>query len=441
MTPDQHPHTLSPTSPRALGAWAPLSLPALWTSGVFGDGLSLHITIALTVALVVLCLTIPSARLGATIKMTMLIASTSIAICVADTALRLFAGHLVYYRAHSELLRRDTRHPGLGHYLPNSRSDRSTFGDLAAMSGNPSHRVPRREIFETDARGFRNTIPSDRKPFDIIVLGDSFGMGLGSTQEETWTSILEKQGHSLYNLSLPATCAAHGAARLALELPSLSLTQDATILVPIYVGNDLEECSTEVEKSLAERHASWVTSARIAVEDYRARSPLRQFGMRLVYRWLFADPVVTARDLPDGRSVLFYKPHTRAAQLSAAEVTLNPNFAVLTKALLKIQEIANHHHASMVVVILPTKEEVYEWILRGVSPDAAHRDTSGFATAIQTFCAAHAMRCFDLTLQFQDAAHTAFRNGNLLWWTDDSHWNRDGHEVAARLVTQALETN
>ena len=307
------------------------------------------------------------------------------------------------------------------------------------MSGNPSHRVSRREIFETDARGFRNTTSSDQKPFDLIVLGDSFGMGLGSTQEETWTSLLEKQGHSLYNLSLPATCPAHGAARLTVELPSLPITQNATIIVPVYVGNDLEECSNEVEKSLTEGHSSWLTGARIAVEDYRARSPLRQLGMRLVYRWLFADPVVTARDLPDGRSVLFYKPHTRAAQLSATEVIQNPNFAVLTKALLKIQDIAHQHNASMVVVILPTKEEAYEWLLCGESPNTSHRDTSGLATAIQTFCETHAMRCFDLTPTFLDAAHTAFTSGKLLWWTDDSHWNRDGHEVAARLITQALE--
>ncbi len=435
-SPDEH----SPFINRALGACATLSLPALWASGVFGDALSLHVTLALAIALAALCLNIPSARLGATIKITMIIASTSIALCIADSAIRLFAGHLVYYRAHSELLRRDIQHPGLGHYLPNSRSDRSTFGDLAAMSGVPSHRVSRREVFETDARGFRNTTNEDQKPFDLVVIGDSFGMGLGSTQEETWTSILKKQGRSLYNLSLPATCAVHGATRLALDLPSLPLTQDATILVPVYVGNDLEECTEETERILTGQPASGLTSLKIAVDDYRSRSPLRQLAMRLVYRWLFADPVVTTRELPDGRNVLFYKPHVRAARLSVSEVEHNPNFSVVTRALQKIQADAQHHHASMLVVILPAKEEVYSWIFREEPLDNSSQTSSGLAMALQAFCASHSMRCLDLTSQFKNEAYTAFTNGKLLWWTDDSHWNHSGHEVAARLIAQAIET-
>jgi len=425
---------------RTLGVCATLSLPALWASGILGDALSWQVTTALTVTLALLCLVIPSARLEATVKILVIIASSSIALCIADTALRLFAGKLVYYRAHSELLRRDVRHPGLSHYLPDTLSDRDTFGDLAAMSGDPSHRIHRREVFQTDARGFRNTTRPGHTQFDLIVLGDSFGMGLGSTQEKTWTSILKRQGHSLYNLSMPATCAAHGAARVALELPTLPLTQDATIVVPVYVGNDLEECSEETDRVLAERATSGIDTARIAVEDYRSRSPLRQFGMRLVYRWLFADPVVTSRQLSDGRPVLFYKPHVRAAQLSASEVERSRNFSVMTRALQEIQTVANHHHGSMLVVILPTKEEIYGGILRGESNPTAPQGSSGLATALQAFCATHHMRCVDLTPQLFEAAHTAFTRGDLLWWTDDSHWNHEGHTVAARLIGQALKT-
>lgn len=440
MTINYSRHAPSHAIIRALGVCATLSLPALWASGVFGDALSWQVTIALAMGLVALCLTIPADRLGAAFKITVILASTSTALCLADTALRLFAGQLVYYRAHSELLRRDTRHPGLSHYLPSSRSDRSTFGDLAAMSGNPSLRISRREIFETDERGFRNAIRKEPRPFDLIVVGDSFGMGLGTTQDETWTSTLERQGHSLYNLSLPATCAAHGAARLALELPTIPLAPNATIVVPIYIGNDLEECSPDIAQVLKGPPASKLTSARIAVEDYRTRSPLRQFGMRLVYRWLFPDPVVTPRELPDGQAVLFYKPHVRAAGLSVSEVAHNPNFAVITNALKDIQRIANNHNASIVILILPTKEEVYGWLLRGESPDTTHRASSGFAIAIKTFCETQALRCLDLTPQFMDAAHAAFQNGKLLWWTDDSHWNHDGHELAASLISQAIET-
>jgi hypothetical protein len=138
--------------------------------------------------------------------------------------------------------------------------------------------------------------------------------------------------------------------------------------------------------------------------------------------------------------MLFYKPHIRAARLSTPEVKRDPNFAVVTNALKDIQTTASHHNASIVVVILPTKEEVYGWLLRGESPDTTTRPSAGFATAIKTFCEAHVMRCLDLTPQFMDAANAAFQSGKLLWWTDDSHWNPDGHEMAASLISQAIET-
>lgn len=416
-----------------------MSVPILWGSGILGNALSIEATIAFTVALIVLCVKIPQQRLNATLTIMTLIASLSLTLCVADIFLRLFAGNLVYYRAHSELARQDSNHPGLTRYVPNARSDRWTFGDLAAMSGEPAHRVNRREVFETDNRGFRNSTSTREQPFDLIILGDSFGMGLGSTQEETWTSVLERDGHHIYNLSMPATCAAHGAARLAVELPSIHLTQNATVVVPVYIGNDLEECTQEIDRKLSRERPSAIAAARIAIDDYRSRSPVRQFAMRLVYRWVFADPVVTTRDLPDGRTVLFYKPHARAAQLSVSEVEHSPNFAVLTEALNRINTMSQLHQAKMVVVILPTKEEVYGWMLRGTFPETAPRNSSGLAHAITRFCASRNITCHDLTPHFIDAAHTAFMSEKLLWWTDDSHWNTEGNRVAARLISQTIE--
>jgi hypothetical protein len=416
-----------------------MSLPLLWACGALGEALSIEVTITLAVALSLLALAIPAARLEATLKILLFISSTAVTICVADTTLRVFGGRIIYYRAHSELLRKDIRHPELSHYVPNARSERSSFGDLAAMSGDPPHRLYRPEVFETDARGFRNVITNQREPFDLLILGDSFGMGLGSSQEETWTTLLTKNGRSLYNLSMPATCPAHGAARLALEVSSLPLAERATIVVPVYVGNDLEECDTETYHKLSEPPASVTRAILTALNDYRSRSPVRQFGMRLVYRWVFADPVITARELPDGRAMLFYKPHARTAQMSAGKVEHSSNFKVLTDSLRQIATIAEHHHASVLVIILPTKEEVYGWMLRKESPDTAPRQSSGLAQALISFCAEQNISCVDLTPQFMESALVEFKKGGLLWWPDDSHWNREGHKVAETLISQALE--
>lgn len=402
--------------------------------------MSWQVTAATSLTLAALCALVPSQRLNATLKIILLVSSTSLALCGADSLLRIFGKHIVYYRAHSELVRRDVHYPGLSHYVPNARSERLTFGDLAAMSGDPNHRVSRNEIFQTDERGFRNSPNALGSPVKVVIVGDSFGMGLGSSQEETWASLLEKDGYPLYNLSMPATCPLHGAARLSLTIQSLHLSEGATIVVPLYIGNDLEECSEDAENNISRGRVSGWRSIRIALQDYRSRSPLRQLGMRLVYRLVFADPVVSVRELPDGRQMLFYKPHTQAANLSLAEVERDPNFQRLTSSLKRIHALANENHASTLVLIIPTKEEIYGSILRNEPLENDLSPSSGLARAVQSFCGHEGMPCLDLRPALAEEAKNVWNQGELLWWTDDSHWNPQGHQTAARLISQALET-
>jgi hypothetical protein len=265
-------------------------------------------------------------------------------------------------------------------------------------------------------------------------------MGLGSSQEDTWPFLLEKDGYPLYNLSMPATCPLHGAARLSRTIQSLHLSEAATIVVPLYIGNDLQECAEDAEKNITLGRVSGWRSLRIALQDYRSRSPLRQLGMRLVYRWIFADPVISTRGLPDGRQMLFYKPHTQAANLSLDQVQRDPNFQRLTSSLKRIHALANENRVSTLVVIIPTKEEVYRWLLGQGSPEDDRSQSSGLASAVQSFCGHEGIRCIDLSPALTEEAKNVWNQGDLLWWTDDSHWNPQGHRTVARLISQALGT-
>lgn len=232
----------------------------------------------------------------------------------------------------------------------------------------------------------------------------------------------------------------HGAARLSLTVKSLHLLEGATIVVPLYIGNDLQECTEDAEKHISAGRVSGWRSLHIALQDYRSRSPLRQLGMRLIYRWVFADPVVSVRELPDGNQMLFYKPHTQAANLSVAAVEQEPNFQRLTSSLKRIHALASENRASTLVVIIPTKEEVYGWILRKEPLENDLSQSSGLARAVQSFCNSEKIPCIDLRPALAEEAKNVWKQGDLLWWRDDSHWNPQGHQTAARLISQALET-
>jgi hypothetical protein len=344
----------------------------------------------------------------------------------------------MYYRGHTEFLRKDPQYPALSRYVSDAYSKRITFGDLAAISGDPSDKVERLEIFQTDQRGFRNNPSLPAQPIDVVVIGDSFGMGLGVSQDEHWAALLKQSGHSIYNLSMPATCVVHGTARITLEMGELKIAPGATIIVPMYTGNDLEECETSVDAILAQGPQSGIKALITRIEDYRSRSPLRQLGLRLVYRFLFADPVIERRTLSSNSSVLFYKPHVRAARLSRAEVEANANFTNMIEALVRLKNLAKTHDANLAVVVVPPKEEVYQPLLLGQSTWSSTNTTSGFAEAVLSLCREKDISCLDLTPILSAEAKATFPRGDLLWWSDDSHWNQLGHRFAARVIAETF---
>jgi hypothetical protein len=415
-----------------------LSLIPLWISGACGDALSFTVVVLFFGALSLFCIVVPLHRLDATLRIVFMVSSLSGTIFLADFLLRTFASGTIYYRGHTEFLRKDPLYPTLPRYVRDAYSKRTTFGDLAAISGELSDKVERLEIFQTDQRGFRNSPSSTGSPFDVVVVGDSFGMGLGVSQDEHWAALLKKVGHSVYNLSMPATCAAHGAARLTLEIPELPLTPGATIIVPVYTGNDLEECDASVDAILSQGPQSETRALMTRIEDYRSRSPLRQLGMRLVYRFLFADPVIERRTLPNNSSFLFYKPHIKAARLSRAEVENNANFSRMAEALIRLKALAQTHQARLAVVVIPPKEEVYQGLLRGESTAPLPPTTSGFAEAVLSVCLKNDISCLDLTPTISAEAQTAFPSGTLVWWPDDSHWNQLGHRLVARVIAETF---
>lgn len=423
---------------RLLGCVAAFFIVPLWASGAMGQALSLEVVLALFVSLIALPLVITTRRLDSALRVALVISAGSVAIVVADTALRIWGSTLVFYRAHSELLRKDLSYPSLPRYVGNAYSSREIFGDLAAISGNPDHRVARWEIFQTDPFGFRNS-PSDLKPpHRVVVLGDSFGMGLGVSQDKHWAALLKLDRIPVYNLSMPSTCAAHGAARLTLELVRLNLPPGATIIAPVYTGNDVDECGKSVDELLAEGPQSWWKRGSTAIEDYRSRSPLRQLGMRLVYRFLFSDPVVTVRNVPPLGDILFYTPHDKAARLSERELLGSHKFDNLKHGLLRIKSLADSHQGKVLVVLIPPKEEVYDWMLHYTRPWEPSGQPSEIARAIRSVCEENDLDFIDLTPSLISEAKRALGRGEMLWWRDDSHWNPEGHRVAARIIEETL---
>jgi hypothetical protein len=366
-----------------------------------------------------------------------------IAVCLTLTGLDLLLRPLIGHKLHFSPLnvhsRRLPQLPLLGRWNPTITLDFLAFGDLAAMAGDPSLREYRRIAFETDHAGFRNRPIS--ASIDVVVLGDSFGAGAGTTQAETFSSLLDtRYGCRTYNLAFPGG-PYFEYLNAAIELPRLPLAPHATLLWSLFTGNDLDDPAGDIWEIEQLPWQSGLAAWLVQYRTFRSRSPLRQwFDALVVRKHTLADQVIQ-RQLPDGRRVLFMRQQESAAGRSREEVERHENFPRIAKTMAAMRTLASRYGLELILAMFPTKGEVYSWLLHDTAERSREVRPSGFAEAVLAVCKDLRMRCLDTKPFLREEADRLFSSaGKLLWWLDDTHFGTLGNAaVAAVLGREVLQ--
>ena len=104
-----------------------------------------------------------------------------------------------------------------------------------------------------------------------------------------------------------------------------------------------------------------------------------------------------------------------------------------------MNQFAKQKNLRVVVAVVPSKEEVYSWVLNGAPAWTASKEPSGFAVVAHELCDANGFKFFDLKPTLIEASEKKFKEtGELLWWRDDTHWNGVGQRVAADTIYEKL---
>lgn len=87
-------------------------------------------------------------------------------------------------------------------FAPGQRVEMREIGDLGYVTWVEALQAPRDTVFTTDAWGYRNRV--DREAADVVVLGDSFTVGSGVSDDQTLPARLEARlGRPVYNFGIP----------------------------------------------------------------------------------------------------------------------------------------------------------------------------------------------------------------------------------------------
>jgi hypothetical protein len=327
--------------------------------------------------------------------------------------------------------------PLLQRYAAGVKFEGLTYGDLAANSGRGDWRAWHRIRFVTDEYGFRNEPQAPgaaARALDLIVLGDSFGVAAATSQEETLSVVLARAyGLNVYNLSVSRQSPQQEYANLVLEGGRLPTREGTCVLWLVFTGNDLDDTYyPELENPRPARPGALGRLA-FGVNDFRSRSPVSQ-----LLSGSTPQLVVESRFV-DGRRVLFHKDYVERRGRTAEEVTRHPNFVHLKATLGAMEGLAGERRLKVYVALVPSKEEVYAWVLDGAAAWSAGAGPSGFSEVLRGLCEQHGFRFLDLKPTLAEESRREFeRSGALLWWPDDTHWNAEGQRAAARAVYESL---
>jgi len=362
---------------------------------------------------------------------------TCVALVACDLVGRPFADSYLHFNPANMFSRKLPNLSILGRWDTHVNYRGQAYGDLAAMKGEKEWREIREVVFQTDHLGFRND--KVHEPIDLIVLGDSFTAGTGTSQDKIFSRVLESSyGRSVYNMGYPGG-PYDEYLNFAIESPKLAVRPQAELIWVFYEGNDLDDPGGETWDLSSLPWKSDVGAALVRYRTFRNRSPINQImeGMRKRL-WGKTDDVIV-RTLPDGRPFLFAGWQELWGTRSQSEIEAHSNFTRLDTTMKAMQRLAIERNVRVSVLIMPTKGEVYRWVLEQRPAMPADALSSGFALAVLGECHRIQLRCFDIKGFLAAEAIRLYQSSEeVLWWRDDTHLSDRGHEAVARFIAREI---
>jgi len=350
------------------------------------------------------------------------------AFLILEVLLRFLGPGLLYRSPHEMLATFDYR-LGYGHYHRHRQGEMFIpFGDMVSLDPQtkPIIAEPRRVRYKTDSMGFRNDADYHNEP--VLLVGDSFIAGSGNTQEDLLSAQLERDcGLPAYNLAFPGEL--HSYVRY---VQGFFRTHDskARALVFLFEGNDFPPGQPQPAAAAPPKPDPPPSAFHIARKEWQ-----QSFKELLVYRYAFSlYHLLNKRLRPQNYSQVTVIKLRGPNNLSMGfmdgyiRVTRRASYHGDAEFLPKLARIKEHLAG---IFFIPTKFRVYYDLLdlepRPPLPDAHWPYVQEQARRL-------GVRCVNLTGPLQEESRRLLPEGQLTFWKDDSHWNKNGMAVAARAI-------
>ena len=328
-----------------------------------------------------------------------------LSLMAVEMILRFTALVPLHYRSFELLNQKHPEYKSISHLKPNTTIQMTEIGDLAAMLGDEKYQVEKEITTSTDELGFRNSENQKDANNSIVILGDSYALGVGLDQDETISAHLEREN---YNLGFPG--GVNDATYRYFYFKDQIQTQNQhKVIFLFFEGNDYHGGYTSSFKA---NELSAYESLKRKIESFRNRSAIKQIYKRFLYSDF--DPkkksMISVKD-----DILYYEEYTQTATKKVFPDSLaRKNFSFLKEAVI-------NKGGELIVTIIPSKSSYLTEDQKRIK--------------LKSILRQEGIKVIDLNEEFS-LKKLSIKD---LWWKDDTHFSPFGAKVTAEVINKALK--
>jgi lysophospholipase L1-like esterase len=288
----------------------------------------------------------------------------------------------------------------------------------------------------TDAVGFRNRDPWPM-PADIVVLGDSLTFGYGVDDQSAWPALLDASLSDLGIVNLGLIGAGPEQYLRVYQTFGAEL-RPRLVIAAFFPGNDFWDAGKFEEWQSDGAKGNYMVWRNQDGSPEWAENPVGAFRLLLLKRsYLYNLALATAKAYRDRESskpaVVTLRDGTELRMLpgdfeerTAGAERGRREFELVEDAVRRLQDQTRNNGSDLLVVIQPSKEEVYMPLL-----GAPVRDSSA---SLRALLEELGVEYLDLLPRFRQQAE-----GKALFFESDGHPNADGYHLIFESVARHIE--
>ena len=271
-----------------------------------------------------------------------------------------------------------------------------------------------------DGIGFRDD-GINGNPYAVAV-GDSFTFGLGVNSSDSWVELLEKKmNKDVVNMGVWG----YGTIAEERTLEKYGMKLKPKLVIVGFAVNDFSDSYT-FDTNLAGKK-----QLKDSLKDNIA-----------IFRFLWE----TFGELKHDSEIIRYSDDNLSFVFwpQPAVDDINPNYEKVKlgedlskESFLRINKMAKENNATLVIVLLPAKEQVYWHIVKNYVSNPEQYTYDYPIDAMNSFCAESNLNCLDLRQAFNERA----LKGEKLFFYIDSHYEENGNKLVADEVHKYLVSN